>query len=350
MRIGLIAAGAAAAMVAAGTAGAQERYTLDGDHVAVYDLAGQVNVEAGRGSAVTVEVTRGGADARDLTIRRGDADGFRHLAIVTPGSEVVYDPMGRGSNTSVRVRDDGTFGNGDHWLGGRTVRIQGAGSGTRAWADLRVIVPEGRTVAVHLAVGHVDVANVNGDLRVKTAAAAIRATGTRGPLNLDTGSGGIEVTDADGDIRLDTGSGGVRVSNVRGTGLNIDTGSGGVQGGGLAVGRLHVDVGSGGVRLDGVDSRNIDVDTGSGSVNLQLRGDAEYLKIDTGSGGVVLGLPSVFGAEADIDTGSGGIQVDVPSTARRVSRDHFTGSIGDGKGRLIIDTGSGGVRLERAGS
>jgi len=111
-----------------------------------------------------------------------------------------------------------------------------------------------------------------------------------------------------------------------------------------------VDVGSGGVRLDGVDSRNIDVDTGSGSVNLQLRGDAEYLKVNTGSGGVVLGLPSNFGAEADIDTGSGGIHVDVPATARRVSRDHFTGTIGDGRGRLIIDTGSGGVRVERTGS
>ncbi|HEX8906229.1 MAG TPA: hypothetical protein VF771_15375, partial [Longimicrobiaceae bacterium] len=241
---------AAAAVLAARPAQAQERYSLDGDRVAVYNLAGQVRVEPGSGSAVVVELTRGGEDARELSIRRGEANGFRHLAVVYPGDRVVYSPMGHWSNTNLQVRADGTFG-GDHGApGGRRVTIHGTGSGTRAWADVRVLVPAGRTVAVHQAVGRVDVTNVNGNLQVKSASAAIHATGTRGALNLDTGSGGIEVSDADGDVRLDTGSGGVRVANVRGAGLDIDTGSGGVQGGGVSVGRLHVDVGSGGVRLD----------------------------------------------------------------------------------------------------
>jgi len=352
MRNAMIATcAAAAAVLAAGTAHAQERYTLDGSQVAVYNLAGRVRVEAGGGSDVVVELTRGGQDARELSIRRGESNGFRNLAVVSPGDRVVYAPMGRWSNTNVDVRDDGTFGGDQRLLGrGHRVEIRGSGGGTRAWADVRVLVPAGRTVAIHQAVGRVDVSNVRGDLRVKGYASAIRATGVRGPVNLDTGSGGIEVTDADGEnVRLDTGSGGVRVTNVRAACWGvIDTGSGGVQGSGVAAGRLHVDVGSGGVRLDGVDASNVDIDTGSGSVNLRLRSDAEYVKIDTGSGGVVLGLPSVFGAEADIDTGSGGIHVDVPSTVRRSSRDHFTGTFGDGRGRLIIDTGSGGVQVVRS--
>ncbi|HEX6751651.1 MAG TPA: DUF4097 family beta strand repeat-containing protein [Longimicrobium sp.] len=351
MRNAVIATCAAAAAVLAVPAHAQERYTLDGDRVAVYNLAGRVRVEAGGGGAVVVELTRGGEDARELSVRRGESNGFRHLAVSYPGDRVVYSPMGRWSNTTVEVRDDGTFGGDQRLFGrGRRVGIHGSGGGTRAWADVRVLVPAGRTVAIHQAVGRVDVSNVRGDLRVMTHAAAITASGTRGPLNLDTGSGGIELTDADGEnVRLDTGSGGVRVTNVRSSGLlDIDTGSGGVEGTGVAVGRLHVDVGSGGVRLDGVDARNVDIDTGSGSVNLRLRSDAEYVKIDTGSGGVVLALPSNFGADTDSDTGSGGIHVDFPSTVRRSTRDHFTGTIGDGQGRLIIDTGSGGVRVVRS--
>jgi DUF4097 and DUF4098 domain-containing protein YvlB len=108
-----------------------------------------------------------------------------------------------------------------------------------------------------------------------------------------------------------------------------------------------VDVGSGGVRLEGVDARSIEVDSGSGSVVVRLRRDAEDVKIDTGSGGVTLGLPQGFGADAEIDTGSGGIRVDVPANVRRSSRTHFSGTIGDGRGRVVIDTGSGGVRVVR---
>ncbi|HET7228913.1 MAG TPA: DUF4097 family beta strand repeat-containing protein [Longimicrobium sp.] len=345
----LVAAIAAAGALASRDARGQERYALEGDRVAVYNLTGEVNVEPGSGSAVTVLVTRGGSGADRLTIRRGEQDGARTLAVVYPGDRIVYPAMGRGSNTNFEVRDDGTFGNSSAARllggGGRRVRISGAGDGVQAWADVRVQVPAGRTVSIHQGVGGVEVTNVNGDLRVKTAAAAIRAAGTRGTLNLDTGSGGVELRDAQGDVTIDTGSGGVRATNVTGRVLDVDTGSGGVEGGGIRVERLHVDVGSGGVRLDAVDARDVDIDTGSGSVNLRLARDAENVKIDTGSGGVVLAIPSEFGAEADIDTGSGGIHVLVPAQVTRSSRDHFTGRFGDGRGRLVIDTGSGGVRV-----
>ncbi|HET7460977.1 MAG TPA: DUF4097 family beta strand repeat-containing protein [Longimicrobium sp.] len=349
MKRRIVAAALAAGALAGRDARAQERYALEGDRVAVYNLAGQVNVEPGSGSAVAVLVTRGGSGAGQLSVRRGEAEGARTLAVIYPGDRIVYPALGRGTNTSFEVRDDGTFGTNvtARLFGGgsRRVRISGAGDGVQAWADIRVQVPAGRTVSIHQGAGRVDVANVNGDLRVKTAAAAIRATGTRGTLNLDTGSGGVDVRDVQGDISIDTGSGGVDANNVSGRVLNVDTGSGGLEGTGIRVERLHVDVGSGGVRLDGVAAHDVDIDTGSGSVNLRLVADAETVRIDTGSGGVVLAVPSQFGADADIDTGSGGIHVLVPAQVTRASRDHFTGRLGDGRGRLVIDTGSGGVRV-----
>ena len=52
----------AAAPLAAGAqaTAASTRYTLAGDSVAVYDLAGTVKIVAGTGSAVTVDVPRAG--------------------------------------------------------------------------------------------------------------------------------------------------------------------------------------------------------------------------------------------------------------------------------------------------
>lgn len=346
-RAALLALGTAAAATL--PAGAQERFTLEGDRVAVYNLAGEVRVEPGSGDGVVVEVTRGGSAGARLDVERGEHDGFRTLAVVYPGDEIVYPRMGRGSNTNLTVRGDGTFG-GDSRIfgGGRRVTLRGAGRGAEAWADLRVMVPEGRTVAVHQAVGEVEVTNVRGDLRVKTASAAVRATGTRGTLNVDVGSGGVELEDAQGDLLVDTGSGGVRLSRVGGSRLVVDTGSGGVTGEGITVEDLRVDVGSGGVRLAGVAARDVLVDTGSGSVGLDLTRDARSVRIDTGSGGVTLGLPEDFGAELEIDTGSGGIDVDVPVTVRVSRRSHLVGTVGDGEGRVVIDTGSGGVRVRRS--
>jgi lia operon protein LiaG len=330
----------AALLSSAHAAGAQtERMTLQGSQVSIHNLAGVMRVEAGSGGAVQVEVTRAGPDAGELRVVRRNGS----LAVVYPGDRVVYPQVGRNSSTQLTVRDDGTFGG--RGSGGRRVRITGSGEGTEAWADVVVRVPEGATLRVHQAVGRVEVSNVNGNLTVDSHSAAIRAEGTSGVLTLDTGSGGIDVRGARGELLLDTGSGGVRLADVDARRLTVDTGSGGVRGSGVRADVLRVDVGSGGVALDDVAARDAEVDTGSGSVRLALTSEAERVRIDTGSGGVTLTLPRNFGAEMEIGAGSGGIDVDVPVTARRASRGSFSGTVGDGRGRVEIDTGSGGVRV-----
>jgi hypothetical protein len=55
--------------------------------------------------------------------------------------------------------------------------------------------------------------------------------------------------------------------------------------------------------------------------------------------------PANLGAVVDLDAGSGGVETDYPMTV--VSKDHgsLQGRIGDGRGRIKVDTGSGRVRL-----
>ena len=333
-----------------GAAQTPERRTVPGNDVAVYNLAGIMRVEGGTGSDVAVEITRGGGDASRLQIQTGTVRGRETLRVIYPDRRVVYrqgDWARWRSRTSLYVDDDGTFGDGRS-DDGRRVDIVGSGDGLDAYADLRVIVPRGKRVSVFLGVGEAKIENVEGDLYVDVSSASVTATRTRGTLSLDTGSGEVRVTDAQGAVDLDTGSGNVEVMNIRGPSLRMDTGSGRVRGSDVVADEIELDTGSGSVRLAQVQSKRITLDSGSGSVELDLRSDVESLRIDSGSGGITLGIPESLGATIRIDTGSGGIDTDIPIQVRKAERNYLSGTIGDGKGEIVIETGSGGVRLRRS--
>jgi DUF4097 and DUF4098 domain-containing protein YvlB len=331
------------------TAQAQtERFTVGGDQVAVYNLAGKMRVEGAAGSEVVIDVTRAGADAKELRIERGRIGSDETLRVIYPDDDVIYPDVGFRSRTDLTVRDDGTFFGGTRASRGRRVTIRDHGAGTEAHADLVIRVPAGRRLALYLAAGTLDVVNVEGDIKVDVAAARVTTKQTKGRLELDTGSGRVEVSDALGDVSLDSGSGGVTLARIKGVALLLDAGSGGVAGTDIDVERLDLDIGSGGTELARVKAQDIRVDAGSGHTDIGIVSDVRMLDVDTGSGGVTLRIPESLGAAIDIDTGSGGIETDFPIQVTRRSRSHLTGTIGDGKGRIRIDAGSGGVRLRRS--
>ena len=338
----------AAALLMAAPLNAQDTHRVSGRSVAVYNLAGQVEIVRGSGSDVVVRVTRGGSDAGELRVETGDIGGRSTLRVIYPHDEIVYREMGRGSNTNLTVRSDGTFSDGGRNRSrGDRVRISGRGNGLEAWADLRIEVPAGRDLSVYLAAGEVTADDVTGDLLIDTGSGSVTATRIAGALSIDTGSGSITVRGVEGDLRVDTGSGRVDVSDVRGDEIEIDTGSGSVKGYNLSGAIVGVDTGSGSIELERVSAAQVVLDTGSGSIDIELMSDIDRLSADTGSGSVTVRAPAGLGATVDIETGSGGIDLDFPLEVRSVRRDHVRGTIGDGRGEIKIDTGSGGVRLIR---
>jgi DUF4097 and DUF4098 domain-containing protein YvlB len=294
---------------------------------------------------VQVEIQAEGADAGDLEVETGRIRSTETLRVIYPDDRIVYRDLGRGSRSDFRVRDDGTFFGDEGSRRGRRVTISGSGRGMEAWADITVSVPSGKRVAVYLGVGEVDVTNVDGNILVDVASAPVTASGTRGVLTIDTGSGSVEVRDAEGDVEVDTGSGSVDVSDIRGDRLLVDTGSGGVEGSDIDVRSLNIDTGSGRIDVRRLASSDVLLDTGSGSVRVELLTDVDELVIDTGSGSVTVSIPEGLGAEIDVETSSGGIDFDMPVTVTRFGRSSLQGRIGDGRGRIHIDTGSGSVRL-----
>ncbi len=326
---------------------AQEVERLRGSEVAVYNLAGRMEIVRGEGADVVVRVSRGGNDAGRLRVETGETRGRQTLRVVYPGDEIVYPGFG-GSRKNLIVAADGTFPDAVSALfallgwGGDRVTIWGSGDGIEAWADLVIEVPVGQRAAVYLGAGAIEARGVDGRLDLDMGAGSVTATA----LAIDTGAGKVRVSGMGGNLSVDTGSGSIDVENLTaGAKVELDTGSGGVSARAVEARRLIVDTGSGSVKLKGVASPDIAVDTGSGSVELELLTDVDTLGVDTGSGSVTVSVPADFGAAIEIDTGSGGIDSDIPVRVRSVSRNHLRGLIGDGRGRIVIDTGSGSVHL-----
>ena len=334
------------------------RHVLKGDSVAVYNLVGELRVESGSGSDVVVEVRRGGDDSAKLEILTGQIRGRETLRIIYPDDVIVMPDWGRGWSTTLRVRDDGTFGDdGDFGYGGgrgrsregHEVRITGRSrSGLDAYADLRVAVPKGKTIRVNLGAGKAFVSNVEGNIRVSAASADVAADRTRGTLRLATGSGNLDLRTASGDVQLESGSGDITVAAVQGTSLRLETGSGNVTITDGKAGTLHVETGSGDIEATGSAGDDVSFETGSGNVDVSLVSTFRSVSIETGSGDVTLRVPPTVGAEVDLETGSGDIDLGgLTLQVRRIEHDHVSGTLGDGKGRLSVGTGSGNVRLQK---
>jgi lia operon protein LiaG len=346
---------AAVALALRPAAAQTERRSLTGSSIAIYDLVGRVQVEQGSGNDVVVEITRGGHDAKKLSIDVGEIRGRNSLRVRFPEDDIVYPELGRWSNSNFSIRSDGTFGDSygdddrrDRGWGGHRVRIKGGGGGTEAWADLKILIPAGKDVAVHIGVGELGANHVNADLQLSAASGRITVRDTKGRLLAATGSGGVDVRGASGDdVTIETGSGGITANDVSGKRLRVQTGSGGVTGSGFSSEDMDIGAGSGSIRVDDARSPRVRLSSGSGGIRVGFAAPIKTLDASTGSGGVTVTLPGPVNAELDIQTGSGGIDSDFPVQVNRMQRNELRGQIGDGSGRIRIRSGSGSVHLRK---
>jgi Toastrack DUF4097 len=348
-----------------------EDYTFDSKRLQIYNLIGEVHVEAAAGSAFEVELHALGDDAdRDaLDIETDDGSKARLLVgfPLDDEREYVYPRWNKRSSTSFTMSRDHE----DGWLrklfGRDRIKVRGKGNrGMELYVDLTIRVPEGAKLEVfHGAgeivatqiegdlvldshVGAIRVEDIEGDLLADTGSGSIQVSGVRGDVNADTGSGSIELVGIDGrTVIADTGSGGISLEDITADKVSADTGSGGVEINGVRTDLLLVDTGSGSVEALDVATNSMVVDTGSGSVEVELveAGDGKY-RIDTGSGSIRLDVPTDFSARVSAETSSGGVTVsldDIDVHHRERNEMEFT--CGGGAADVELDAGSGSIRV-----
>lgn len=342
----LLASLTALALVSIPVQASAQEFPLGSAHVAVSNVAGRVEVVPGSGNEAVVQVMARGADADELRVEVRQVDGRDGLRVHYPDDAVIYRDSGGGRfNVQLRVNRDGTFGGG--WgLGGDRIRVRSGGNGVEAHADLRIALPAGGSLVLHHGVGSIVAGNLSGDIILNVASGPVEVSAVEGLVSVDTGSGNVVVSRVTGELSVDTGSGNVMMEDVQGPAVGVDTGSGRVEARSIRADYLGVDTGSGRVELDGITAPEVMVDTGSGSVTLAFRSAPEDVMVDTGSGSVTMTLPGGLDAEIEADSGSGNVQVDLDGlqvTDR--DRDHFSGRVGAGRGRIVVDTGSGSIRI-----
>ena len=363
---------AAAFLSAPAFAEFDESHRFDARSLEVTNLIGKVDIGQATGDEFEVEVSVRGADGvrRNISIEQERGSRAR-LDVVFPVDDerrFVYPEFSRrrAQLWFREGRSSSLLGEILRAVSGRRIRVERSGRGMEAWADLTIRVPEGRSLKVELGAGDIDVSNVTGDLALKTRAGMAEAAGLDGDVKLDVGSGGLAVRDVRGRLVMDTGSGGASLDGFEGSVLSIDTGSGPVSVTEVAADAIDIDTGSGGVTVDGLEAERLSVDTGSGSVRvesaaadaaeidtgsgrvhlaLERMGNGRF-EIGTGSGGIVMLVPDDLSARFDIDIGSGGIDVDLPiAKTLHKSRGEMRFIAGDGDASVVLDTGSGSVRV-----
>jgi len=177
-----------------------------------------------------------------------------------------------------------------------------------------------------------------------TGSGSMTISGVAGPVEAKTGSGRITLTDIGASVKARSGSGTIQADNIAGA-FEAHTGSGKVRLTQVAPGDVVVTVGSGGANLHGVVG-SLRVKAGSGRVEIDGRQEGAW-NVDTGSGSVRIRLPEDAAFELDAHTGSGGITVDHPLTIQgKVSERRMRGDVRGGGDLLVVETGSGGIRIE----
>jgi DUF4097 and DUF4098 domain-containing protein YvlB len=290
------------------TAQAQRDYgesldtTVTLDRQATVDLSlmsGRIDVVGGGGSQAHVRATSNSGDIRF------DATGGRLRLSVDPGRR--------------RCRDD------------HRVNCS-SGSGD---ARFEVTVPAGTRVLANSISGPITVRGAKGEIDVNSVSGSVIVVDAARKVKAASVSGNVDVSQVVGDLRASSVSGRVEVLDVNG---DIETESV-----------------SGRISITGARSKYVRAGSVSGRITYAGTFDPSgTYEFKSHSGSLRLVLPADVGAQLRIETFSGSIDSDFPVTLQptstgRSSTRNIEFKIGDGRSRIVAETFSGQIKIERGG-
>lgn len=331
----------------------RREFRLESAELRVSNLIGEIRIGRAAGTAFEVTAEVFGEDAREEPLDFEVSEGGQGtLNVVYPegATRFRYPPMGRGSNVSFSRQD--APGSWVRWLvpgaGGDQIRVSGSGRGTEVWADLTILVPDGRSLTLAHGVGDIAANDLRAVLSLSSRAGEVAVGSIEGDITVDTGSGSVTASLIDGKLSIDTGSGSVDLERCSGPSIRVDTGSGSVHASGVDTKNLSVDTGSGGIRATGLSADTAVLDTGSGSIEVSFdRLGPGPMRIDTGAGSIDVGIPRGSSIELRAETGSGDIRlagIDGIEILER-DRDMLHARSGSQRTMISLDTGSGGIEI-----
>jgi len=188
---------------------------------------------------------------------------------------------------------------------------------------------------------------------VETISASVSIAAVRGEVNVESVSGSIEIADAVRKVFAESVSGSLSISRVAGD-VRAEAVSGSLSMNGVA-GEINSETVSGRIGITNASSRSVLAESVSGRISYDGTFDpAGSYVFKSHSGSLTLSLPARAGATLRLETFSGHVNSDFPVTLQpdasfgpRDKRVEF--KIGNGRSRIIAETFSGSIRIQRIG-
>ena len=148
-------------------------------------------------------------------------------------------------------------------------------------------------------------------------------------LKLESHNGAVKITDIKGQIDAITHNGQVRADQVTGA-VKLQTHNGGITCREIS-GDAQLNTHNGGVKVDYSQTAEPVCD----------------ISVVTHNGSIDLTIPQNFSARIEASTHNGSINTQIPITVMgKVSRNTINGTIGDGKGKLDLETYNGSIKIK----
>jgi len=239
-----------------------------------------------------------------------------------------------GSGSQARIR--ATTDRGDIQFDAGPGRLQlsvDPSHGGQGDARFELTVPTGTRIIVNSLSAPISIRGVKGEVDANAVSAGITVTDAARKVKAESVSGNVIVSQVAGDVRASSVSGRVDVTDVSGD--------------------LETETVSGRISMIGVKSRFVRAGSVSGRITYAgtFEPDGTY-EFKSHSGGVRLSLPADVGAVVRVETFSGSVDSDFPVTLQpntdgRSSNRKIEFKIGNGRSRIVAESFSGNIILQR---
>ncbi|MGB6595487.1 MAG: DUF4097 family beta strand repeat-containing protein [Candidatus Acidiferrum sp.] len=207
-----------------------------------------------------------------------------------------------------------------------------------------VEVPRNTEVSSSSISGSQSVRNVAGPVRAESVSGSVLAQGIAHEVRLSSTSGTVEAQNCGDDVHATSISGRATVSNAKGDVLAHSV-SGDVQVDNPG-GRVDADSSSGSIDVRGAIA---DVKAHSGAGHLSVQGNPSgnsFWELKTVSGSVHIAVPSNANFHFSAGAVSGEIRAQIPIVIEEQGKHSLRAHIGDGGGRVEINTVSGDIEVQ----
>jgi len=230
--------------------------------------------------------------------------------------------------------------------------IQGTTHLDTAYGSIRCHHITGPEVSLHSGSGSVEASDIQGTARMASSYGSVKCERfSDGDLLLKSGSGRVTVADATfGTCEATSSYGPVVGHRLEGDSITFRSGSGSVKVTGGTAKALDLSSSYGSVGATQIVTQDIKAHSGSGSIDVDCTGSCPTdLKADakTSYGSVDFAAPTDFAGRVYLVTHYGSVHTERPITlSGEISKKKVAGVIGDGRGDLRLESGSGSIHLK----